>query len=73
MQPAPLRQSEQDAHKLQDVPKDCAEVLGAYLEQELFSTLIILRVNKLTASDHIYILLVLSVFEVEIRQTFIWK
>ena len=50
MQPAPLRQSEKGAHKLQDVPKDCSEVLGAYLEQELVTRPIMLRVKKLCDS-----------------------
>ena len=73
MQPAPLRQSEKGAHKLQDVPKDCSEVLGAYLEQELVYRPIMLRVKSYVVRSSSYILLVLGVFVEEIRQTFVWK
>ena len=73
MQPAPLRQSEQGTHKLQDVPKDCSEVLDAYLEKELVNRPIMLRVKSYVVRSSFYILLVLGVFEVEIRQTFVWK
>ena len=73
MQSAPLGQSEKGGHKLQSVPKDCSEALDAYLEQELVYRPIMLRVKSYVVRSSSYILLVLGVFVVEIRQTFVWK